>query len=475
MDRSPILILAFFCLLGCSVALIPHWIYIFPLLALLYLTKQKVLCLAIFVGAVGWALFRHPTFGADELEGKGTFILEKIQPTQSPFERSLAIKGKFSSFKAKDRVYFNLPCVIFQKTPPPNAKSWDLEGKINRGMFKLKKKSEWKIKDPSFCFARFRYENKERVRRYFQDRFSDPRVNHFFASMATGDINDRLLAMEFRKLGLGHILAISGFHFALVAGMLGSFFRLLLRPTLSYALLLFCLSLYFLFLGSSPSIFRAFTMISLFILGRLLQRRVDVLNLLGAALLLELVIDPACLTEVGFQLSFLATYGILAFYQLFNRGLEKLLPKRSFEEAKKLSFVDKHGHLFIHTLRQGLALNLSVHLVTMPVVLYTFRMFPLLSIPYNLLFPPLLSISLLLIPLGVLLPPLAHLNAKYTSFLLNLIANPPEILNGKLFIQAFSFPLLIVLLSVMGILGLTLCPKQDKNMGCFHGDRSSVG
>lgn len=465
MDRTPLLFWALFGLLGCSCALVFHWIYILPLIALLFLTKQKIPCLIVCILALSFSMFRYPSFGADNLQGQGTFIIQSIKPTQSPFQRSLAIKGRFASFTTKEKVYFNIPCTIFQKKPPPKGKSWILEGKINRGMFKPKKNAPWQLVNPSSSLARFRFENKQKVRKYFQNRFSDRHVNHFFASMATGDINDRLLAMEFRKLGLGHILAISGFHFALIAAMLGGCFSLFLKPKFAYPLLLFSLSLYFFFLGYSPSIFRAFVMITLYILGKLLRRKVDVMNLLGASLLLELFIDPACIADVGFQLSFLATFGILAFFQIFNHHMQTLLPMRKFTEAKQLPLLDQHGYLLTNALRQGLALNFSVHLVTLPVVLYTFHMFPLLSIPYNLLLPPLLGISLLLIPIGLLLPPIGSLNARYTSFLLNLIANPPESLNVKVFVQSFSFSILITILTIIGILGLTLCLKQDKTIG----------
>ena len=189
-------------------------------------------------------------------------------------------------------------------------------------------------------------------------------------------------------------------------------------------------------------------------------------------MLLELLLHPLSLTEVGFQLSYLATFGILVFYRLFNQLFQSFLPKRTFYEAKKLSLIDKHGYLLSNAIRAGLALNFSVHIITLPVVLYTFHLFPLLSLPYNLIFPPLLGLSLLLIPLGILCPPLAYLNAKYTGFLLKLIANPPEILNFKIHAPSFSMMIPILIVTALGIFGLTTCQKLDKIEGLFHRWRS---
>ena len=454
MQRSLVLFWALFFFLGTCFAIHPHWAYSIPILFLQLICKRKFQCLVFLLMGFGFATLRsdsNPPTSGDE---RGIFTLESISPTQSPFVRSLALKGHLQTDT------HNIPCVLFQKKVPSGTK-WILEGKLQEGIFKPKKHTPWIELNSPFSLVRWRFDQKEAVRNYFHKKTKDKRVGHFFASMATGDIDDRLLAMEFRKLGLGHILAISGFHFALIAGMLGWCFRLFLPPKVAYATLLFFLTFYFIYLGFSPSILRAYVMIALFILGRFLRRQIDVLNLLGAALLIELILDPLTLTQVGFQLSFLATLGILLFFAPCNRLLQYLLPKRSFSEVKALPCIDQHGYLLSSTIRQGLALSLAIHLTTLPAVLYTFHSFPLLSLPYNLLFPPFLSISLALIPLGVLFPPLDALNVLYTSFLLKLIANPPEMLNFKIFSNHFPFPLLIALITLTGILGLIIKQKED--------------
>lgn len=458
LQKHPILFWSLHFLIGCALALHPHWIYLFPIALLALLSKRKLQGWVFLIAGLVFALNKYSMPEAEKLEGRGIFLLESIQPSQSPFQRSFILRGTLKSFKADEKFYSNIPCIIFQNSPPKSGTKWIIRGSLEskeRFVLKPDKNIPWEeLKNP-FSLAHLRFQNKEAVRDYFHKHIKDKRVGHFFASMATGDIDDWLLAMEFRKVGLGHILAISGFHFALIAGLLGIILRSFLPPQPSYLILLGMLLFYFIFLGATPSVLRAFIMIALYVLGLILKRRNDPLNLLGVALLVELILDPLTIEHVGFQLSFLATLGILLFHARISQFLQFLLPARPLAELKKWNLLDQHGYLFTSAIRGALALNLSVLLITLPATLFIFHSFPLLSIPFNLFLTPLLGISLMLLPLGVLLPPLGTLNAAYTGWLLQLIANPPEILNFKFFINSLSFPWVILITALIGALGLT--------------------
>jgi len=448
LQRSPVLYWALFFLVGCGFILRPHWSLSLPLLALLISSKRKVQGLVFVVAGVLYTLVRCPSCEGIELEGRGIFQLEQIQPSSSPFVRSFALKGKLMAFEG----YSHLPCVIMQRKVPSGSR-WIVQGRYENGMLKCKKGAIWQELEPPLSLARWRFANKKRVRRYFHKRYSGA-VGHFFASISTGDPDDRLLSMEFRKVGLGHILAISGFHFALVAGMLGWILGLFLPKRRAYGFLLVLLSGYYLFLGYSPSVMRAFLMIGLFVLGKLLKRQIDVCNLLGVALLFELALDPRVATSVGFQLSFLATFGILVFYRPMLGLVGRILPVRKFSEVESFSRLDQHGYLLSSWIRKGIALNLAVHMVTLPISLYVFGSFPLLSLGYNLVIPPFLALSMALIPFGVLLPLLGALNAKFTGLLLKIIANPPELLHFQIFATDLPYWGVVACATIIGVFGL---------------------
>lgn len=457
-QQSPILFWSLHFLIGCGFALHPHWIYLLPLILLATLSKRKLQGWVFLIAGIAFCQVQSTLPTDPELTGQGTFSLESIQPAQSPFKRSYSLKGTLKTFESEGKCYRNIPCTIIQNSPPKSGTKWILQGtleKKGRFLFKPDRKIPWQEITAPFSLTHSRFQHKQAVRRYFQRAISDKRVSHFFSSIATGDIDDWMLSMEFRKLGLGHILAISGFHFALIAAMLTALLSTFLPPRAAYLILLGLLLLYFIFLGITPSILRAFIMITLYVLGLLLRRRSDPLNLLGFALLVELLINPLTITQIGFQLSFLATLGILLFHPLMVNLLQPLLPKRKFPELKELPLLDQHGSLLTTFIRTALALNLAVHLTTLPAMLFTFHQFPLLSLPYNLFLTPLLGISMMLLPLGILLPPLGKLNALYTGWLLKLISNPPELLNFKIFVNSISFTTVIALTSIICAIGLT--------------------
>lgn len=453
---------AFFLLLGCGVALYFHWAFLLPLLVLFKLSKKPLQGFVLFFIGIAYALLTYPSLDVEKLEGHGLFHLEKIEYSQSPFKQSLSLKGTFKTFQTKEKIYHNIPCLFFESRLPEKGTAWIIEGTLEKKApfqftFKRSKHVPWE-EVPHFSLARLRFEAKNALGAFFREKGKDPRTRAFFASMATGTIDDRLLAMEFRKLGLGHILAISGFHFALLAALFGFSFRLFLPPKMADLFLLVLLTLYFLYLGSSPSVLRAYVMISLFLLGLLIERRGNPLNLLGAALIIELFHDPLTLTQISFQLSFLATFALLAFYKPMYTLLEKHFPKRTSLELRQMAFLDIHGYLLTKFFRKSLALNLAVQGATLPLVLYTFKSFPLLSLVYNLILSPFLALSLALLPFS-LFPPIASINAHFTSWVLQLIAHPPEILNFKLNIPTFPLPLLVIFLTAIIYLGLT---KREK-------------
>lgn len=449
-------------LIGSGAALHPHWILLLPLGALIFLSKRKLQNLIFCALGALFTLPHTPTLGDGPHTGKGIFKVQSIAPSLSPFGRSYRLRGVLKSFDSNGKIHYATACSLFQKTVPPSLGSLlYVEGTLENRILKLGKRSPISIED-SFSLALFRFACKEKVRRYFH-RLSDRKVGHFFATLTTGDLDDQLLAMEFRKWGLSHVLAISGFHFALLAWSLSALLRALFPYRGALCLLLFFLTLIFTYLGPSPSIMRAYIMIALYLVGLLLNRNSSPLNLLGVALLLELLIDPLCIQGVGFWLSFAATFGILAFYTPFERGLRHLLPKRPLSLLKEMPRLDQHGYLIASILRKGLALNGAVHLVTLPILLCSFHTFPLMSFAFNLFFPPLLGLSLICLPLICL--PLEPLNILYTRFLLDLLAFAPELLNIQLTLSHFPPEWAIALCTPLGILGLTLSPETGQNGG----------
>ncbi|MFN4087260.1 MAG: ComEC/Rec2 family competence protein [Spirosomataceae bacterium] len=190
---------------------------------------------------------------------------------------------------------------------------------------------------------------------------------------------------HYTAAGAVHILAVSGMHITLVYGLLTLLFRgqiwiwpkAWVKPKLIISII--TLTLYAGFTGLTASVMRATVMFYLVLVGQWFQRHSSGENLLYATALLLLVIEPNWLFDVGFQLSFVAVWGILTFYPTILRWW---LPENKA----------------IYWIWELTALGLSAQLVTFPLTLYYFHQFPTYFYITNLVTA---FLAAALVPLGL--------------------------------------------------------------------------
>jgi competence protein ComEC len=276
----------------------------------------------------------------------------------------------------------------------------------------------------------------------------------FLAGIATGNFDDRRMQFEFSRFGLQHIMAISGFHFAIIACILGCLLRLVVPHKIAIISLIFLVSSYFVILGPTPSVMRAWLTILVALSGYLISKRGSALNSLGVAMLIVLAYDPHLCCHIGFQLSFLATAAILMLFNGIDQGLKYVFFQRPLSEVITMNRLNQHGYLILSCCRQGIALSLAVNLTTLPLLLYYFHKFSLMSLVYNLFFPFLVSLSMVMLILGlvgsIVFSPLGqiihHINDFYTGFMLDYIYNMPRTLDRFLTVE--TVPLYAVILGL---------------------------
>jgi competence protein ComEC len=126
----------------------------------------------------------------------------------------------------------------------------------------------------------------------------------------------------FVNAGVAHILAVSGSNVAVVAAII-LFVLGLIRVPLRYTPVpvALVLLLYMLVTGSQPPVVRATVMALLVIGGRLVQRRVSGVNIIGVAALVVLLDSPRLLFDAGFQLSFAAVLSLVLVYPALDRRI----------------------------------------------------------------------------------------------------------------------------------------------------------
>lgn len=173
----------------------------------------------------------------------------------------------------------------------------------------------------------------------------------------------------FGQVGLSHLLAASGFQVSLLVGSTLGVTKALPRK-IRFALGLSVLGLYLGLTGFQASVARAGLMWFGILLGDYLERRVKPLGALLVAATLLLIINPLWIGDLGFQLSFLATFGIIVTSPYFAGQLTFLPPK----------------------IADLLAVPLAATLWTLPLLLSQFSQFVWVSIPLNILASPLVEI-----------------------------------------------------------------------------------
>ena len=129
----------------------------------------------------------------------------------------------------------------------------------------------------------------------------------------------------FARLGIAHVLSVSGFHVGILAGLLAALFRLMrLRSGIRLALYAAVLLFYCALCGWNQPVLRASLLILAALAGKLLNRPRVGLHMLCAVLFVMLLVSPVQLTGISFQMTFSAMLGIT----LISSGLIRKNPFR---------------------------------------------------------------------------------------------------------------------------------------------------
>lgn len=170
------------------------------------------------------------------------------------------------------------------------------------------------------------------------------------------------LRTTYAQTGSMHALAVSGTHVGLVYAALYFLIRRIpwrgsWKRWGETMLVLFGIWTFALITGASPSVVRASTMFTLFLVGKALHRRASTWNVLGATAFVLLLYSPYHLFDLGFQLSFAAVAGIVGIMPVLQRYSPRM--PRWLQGAWAVLLV-------------GIAAQLG----TLPLSLYYFHQFP---------------------------------------------------------------------------------------------------
>lgn len=215
---------------------------------------------------------------------------------------------------------------------------------------------------------------------------------------------------EMRDAGLAHLLAISGLHMGLVTATIFFIIEALLSlipsialrmpPSKIAALFAWTAALGYLALsGMGVSTLRAFLMVSIALIGILMNRRAISVRSIALAAIAIMLIWPETLISVGFQMSFAAVTGLVVFYEKWGR---KLMFGGFSRDGKGFGFIQKLSGVFIASIATSLVSEIAIA----PIALYHFQTVALYGLLANLIAVPLMSFLIMpLLLLTLLLMP----------------------------------------------------------------------
>jgi competence protein ComEC len=209
-------------------------------------------------------------------------------------------------------------------------------------------------------------------------RLFDDKDAGLLMGLALGDTSglDPGLSRDFRATGLGHLLAVSGENVVMVlAPMLGLASVLRMRPRSRFALGAITVLFFVVMTGAEPSVLRAGVMAGLTLTATLLGRPRSGWVVLGGAVLVLLLLEPTLTSSIGFQLSVVATCGMVALAEPISQRLARILPA---------------------SISAALGTSLAAQLGVSPLLLYQFHWVPGATIPANLLAFPSVAPALVL-------------------------------------------------------------------------------
>ena len=222
---------------------------------------------------------------------------------------------------------------------------------------------------------------------FFDDAFP---VNEgaVLKAFVTGDSSgiSKNIEESFSNSGLSHILAVSGLHVSVFISLVVSLLRLFNVSKRKEMLFSVVAAFFFVFFtGASVSALRAGILAVFALIAKLIYRKSDPLTTLSLAAFILALIDPLVVYSASFMLSFAATAGILLFYNTISSFFRKIYKKL---DEKSVAFRVSRN------ICDSLAVGISAQIFVVPLLVYLFSGFSVMSIISTMFVTPFLPFLL---------------------------------------------------------------------------------
>lgn len=268
------------------------------------------------------------------------------------------------------------------------------------------------------------------------------------------------LQQSFKDTGTSHIIAISGFNIAIIAGIFLSIFGRVFGQRRGAVFAGIGIIFYTLLVGADAAVVRAAVMGVTALFARHLGRRQDGLNTLFGVAALMTLFNPLYVQDVGFQLSFAATLGLILYAEPLSQFVARLLAilKVTTETIEKIS----------QPISDFFLLTLAAQITTIPIMAYHFNRLSVISFIANPFIlpaqPAVMILGGLADMLGMIFEPLGQIVAYIAWPFVAYTIHAVELF-GNVSWAAFSvdFPFWAVILWYVVLLGLTFAGPSIKD------------
>ena len=201
---------------------------------------------------------------------------------------------------------------------------------------------------------------------------------------------------QFNLAGISHLLVISGSNVALIVAVALALSQRLVGQKLAVYLAITAIALYALLVGAEAAVLRAAWMGGLVVFAGAIKRRSTALISLAAAAICLMLINPSILWDVGFQLSSMATAGLILFIPPITQWVAKIVPgfqggfltsthaSPTTQDSGDASSGRAKGFWYA-LIADSLIVTLAANMMVLPLLVYYFGRVSVISVVANLL------------------------------------------------------------------------------------------
>lgn len=277
------------------------------------------------------------------------------------------------------------------------------------------------------------------------DKVFEKETASIIKGLLLGDVSDidENIKEDFRTSNMSHILAISGMHINYIVLGITFFLNKIMGKRKTKIIIILFLIVYMFLTGCTPSVVRAVIIGIINLCSGFLYRKSDIWTSLSISLFISLLDNPYSIKNIGLQLSYLGTIGIL----VFNKFFHSILNSISFKDEK----IKKPKTKLRKKTEEILAVSLSAQIVILPIILYNFNIFDSYFILSNFLVSIIIGPIIILGFMCVLLSFISVSIEKPLSIILQIgikiliqISKLSNLPLSKIYVPTLDFKLIVV-------------------------------